>query len=77
MNSLNFLPIAIFALKPWIAKPTVTKNKTRRISINGLIEIPTENHIATMREHFLTYCEDRNLDATLEPYRMMPSVTCL
>lgn len=47
----------------------VTKNMTRRLSINGLLEIPVKNHIASLREQFLTYCEDRNLDATLEPFR--------
>lgn len=47
----------------------MTKNMTPRISINGVVEIPTKNHLATIREQFLTYCEDRNLDATLEPFR--------
>lgn len=47
----------------------VTKNNTQRVSLLGLIAVPVKTHIASLREAFLSYCEDRNLDATLDPYR--------
>jgi glycine cleavage system transcriptional repressor len=37
------------------------------VSINLTIQIPAKTHLATLRERFLEYCEDRNLDALMEP----------
>lgn len=39
--------------------------KMANISIN--INLPTDIHIATLRDNFLNYCDDLNLDASLEP----------
>lgn len=33
------------------------------------VEIPAETHIATLRDEFIDFCEQLNLDAVLEPYK--------
>lgn len=33
------------------------------------VEIPSDTHIATLREEFIDFCEELNLDAALEPYK--------
>ena len=33
------------------------------------IEIPVETHIAKLRDEFIDFCEQLNLDAVLEPYK--------
>lgn len=42
---------------------------TQMFSINMLIRIPADTHIATLREEFMDFCDDRNLDAVIEPQR--------
>lgn len=46
-----------------------TKNNTQMTNIHFLINIPAELHIASIRERFMVYCEDRNLDAVIEPFK--------
>jgi len=38
-------------------------------SLNMTIEIPAETHIASLRDEFIDFCEQLNLDAALEPYK--------
>ncbi len=45
------------------------KNKTVMTNISFLVNIPARQHIASIRERFMVYCEDRNLDAVLEPFK--------
>lgn len=45
------------------------KNNTLMTNITFFIHIPAKQHLATLREKFMTYCEDRNLDALMEPYK--------
>lgn len=45
------------------------KNNTMLANIAFNIQIPAKQHIASVREHFMIYCEDRNLDAVIEPYK--------
>jgi glycine cleavage system transcriptional repressor len=45
------------------------KNNTQMANVALTIHIPAKQHIATVREHFMIYCEDRNLDAVIEPYK--------
>ncbi|MCS5712467.1 ACT domain-containing protein [Candidatus Berkiella aquae] len=45
----------------------LAKNNTTMSNIILAINIPAKLHIATIRERFMEYCEDRNLDAMLEP----------
>lgn len=45
------------------------KNHTPLTSIVFLINIPAKSHVATIRERFIAYCEDRNLDAIMEPFK--------
>ncbi len=43
------------------------KNNTSMTNITFMVNIPAKLHIATVRERFMEYCEDKNLDAMLEP----------
>lgn len=43
------------------------KNQTRMTQILFEIGIPAKQHIATIRERFIVYCDDKNLDAAIEP----------
>lgn len=45
------------------------KNHTHMTNITFSVNIPAKLHIATIRERFMEYCEDRNLDAILEPIK--------
>lgn len=47
----------------------ITADNTKRVSLFALIAVPVKTHIASLREAFLSYCEDRNLDVTLDPHR--------
>ncbi len=43
------------------------KNNTLMANITFLLHIPVKQHIATIRDRFMSFCEDRNLDALIEP----------
>ncbi len=45
------------------------KNQTTMTNISFIVNIPAKGHIASIRERFMVYCEDRNLDAVLEPFK--------
>ncbi|MBS0289940.1 MAG: glycine cleavage system protein R [Proteobacteria bacterium] len=45
------------------------KSQIFMTNINFVVHIPAKQHIATTREQFMVYCEDRNLDAVIEPYK--------
>lgn len=47
----------------------LAKNQTNMTNITFMVNIPAKLHIATVRERFIEYCEDRNLDAMLEPVK--------
>lgn len=42
---------------------------TPMFSVGMTVAIPADAHISTLRTDFLDYCDDLNLDATLEPAR--------
>lgn len=42
---------------------------TPMFSVNLAIGIPANTHIALLREEFLDFCDDLNLDAVLEPIK--------
>lgn len=46
-----------------------SSNGTRMASLNFKINVPDTVHLATLREQFMSYCDDNNLDAFLEPIR--------
>ncbi len=47
--------------------PSRSETKMCQLQIN--IRIPTKSHIATLRDTFMAYCEELNLDALLEPLK--------
>ena len=38
-------------------------------ALNMIVNIPAKAHLASLRENFMIFCDDRNLDAILEPYK--------
>ncbi|WP_020408087.1 glycine cleavage system protein R [Hahella ganghwensis] len=42
---------------------------TQMFNLNMTIHIPSETHLASLREEFMLFCDDRNLDAVIEPVR--------
>ena len=47
----------------------LAKNNTAMTNIQFVVEIPAKQQIANVRERFMIYCEDRNLDAVIEPHK--------
>ncbi len=42
---------------------------TRMFSVNLTIGIPADTHIASLREEFMDFCDELNLDAVMEPIK--------
>lgn len=42
---------------------------TQMFNLNMLIQVPSDTHIASLRDEFMDFCDDRNLDAAIEPQR--------
>lgn len=42
---------------------------TPMFAVNMIIDIPAATRIATLREEFLDFCDDLNMDAVLEPIK--------
>jgi glycine cleavage system transcriptional repressor len=42
---------------------------TQMFNLNMNIRIPADTHIATLRDEFMEFCDDLNLDAIIEPLR--------
>lgn len=42
---------------------------TQMFNLNMSITIPSNTHLATLREEFMVFCDDLNLDAAIEPAR--------
>jgi glycine cleavage system transcriptional repressor len=36
-------------------------------SVQLTVNVPRSIHVATLREEFLEYCDEQNLDAVIEP----------
>jgi glycine cleavage system transcriptional repressor len=36
-------------------------------SVQMTVNVPRTVHVATLREEFLEYCDEQNLDAVMEP----------
>jgi glycine cleavage system transcriptional repressor len=47
----------------------LSQTGTRMASLTLKINVPDNIHLATLREQFMNYCDDNNLDAFLEPIR--------
>src|SRR5690606_11049511 len=45
------------------------RSKTPMFGINMTVRIPNDTHLPSLREKFLIYCEDKNIDAILEMQR--------
>ncbi|UCE90235.1 MAG: glycine cleavage system protein R [Pseudomonadota bacterium] len=43
---------------------------TRMFSLNMTVEIPGDTHIAGLRDQFMEFCDQLNLDAVIEPIKV-------
>lgn len=43
---------------------------TAMFALNMVISVPSDSSIKSLRDEFITFCDDLNLDATLESHRM-------
>lgn len=59
------LSVVDLRLESYVAQRTWA----RLLNITLVIDLPETTHLAALREQFMIYCEDRNLDAVLEPYK--------
>ncbi|MFE8071471.1 ACT domain-containing protein [Marinobacteraceae bacterium S3BR75-40.1] len=48
---------------------TAPQSDTRIFSMNMLVRLPTNTHLPALREEFMVFCDERNLDAVIEPLR--------
>lgn len=60
---INSMDIHIEHLEIYTSK----HEQTPLLKWNMLVEIPAENNIADVREQFLVFCDELNLDGTMEP----------
>jgi len=42
---------------------------TQMFSVNLIVGIPTQLHVATVREEFMDFCDEHNWDAVIEPLK--------
>ncbi|ARU56621.1 MAG: glycine cleavage system protein R [Pseudomonadales bacterium] len=42
---------------------------TQMFNLDMRVNIPTDTHLPSLREEFMMFCDDRNLDAMIEPAR--------
>jgi glycine cleavage system transcriptional repressor len=46
-----------------------SRNNSKLANIMFLVNIPVKRSLPDLRERFMTYCDERNLDAIIEPFR--------
>lgn len=44
---------------------------TQMFNLNMVIQLAADTHIASLRDEFMDFCDDRNLDAVIEPLRQV------
>lgn len=49
---------------------TASHTGTQMFSLHMTVGIPSNIHIATLRDEFMDYCDDINLDSVLEPLKI-------
>ncbi len=47
----------------------ITHPGTRMASLHFTISVPEKVHLATLRENFMAYCDNKNLEGFIEPLR--------
>lgn len=45
------------------------QSDTRIFSMNLIVRLPATTHLPSLREEFMMFCDERNLDAVIEPVR--------
>lgn len=49
---------------------TAPKDHHKLFSLNMTVQVPSSVNIPQLREQFAVYCEEKNLDAVIEPYKV-------
>ncbi len=48
---------------------SASQSDTRIFSMNLIVRLPASTHLPSLREEFMMFCDERNLDAVIEPLR--------
>lgn len=65
----NFLEKSDVSIDEISVHTYATHTKTRMISLNLKISVPETQHLATLRDKIMGYCDDNNFDGFIEPLR--------
>ena len=67
---VNFFSKQGFEITEFLAEPfQIPHAKTRMLTFTLTLHVPPKTPIANVREGFLTFCDDKNLDGLLEPFK--------
>lgn len=70
LNGLSdFLHRQAIPIEEMTSQTYVSHTCTRMANLTLKINVPENVHLASLRERFMAYCDDHNLDAFLEPTR--------
>lgn len=70
LNGLSdFLSGFLIQIDEVSAQTYLGQSSTQMASLNLKVQVPESVHLATFREQFMSYCDEKNLDAFLEAAR--------
>ncbi len=65
----NFLQKFTVIMEEISAHTYLTHTNTRMAALHLKMSVPKTVHLATLREKFMTYCDDQNFEGFIEPLR--------
>ena len=66
---VDFLQKQAVHIEEVSANTFITHTSTRMVTLSLKINVPNKMHLATLREQFMAYCDDHNLDGFMDPVR--------
>jgi len=66
---VNFLTPLNVVIEEISANTYVNQTQTRMLNLELKINVSDKTQFASLREQFMSYCDEHNLDAFLEPFR--------
>lgn len=70
-NLTDFFQKSSIQIEEISAHTYLTNTGTRMASLHLKINVAETVHLATLREKFMSYCDDQNLDGFIEPLRSL------
>ncbi len=65
----HFLQDLLVSVEEISVQTYFSHTNTRMVSMHLRINVPTNVHLATLREKIMSYCDDNNFDGFIEPLR--------